>query len=230
MCSTFISRNHLNPRANIYLPRGKFSLNPNANVFVAKPEQYVPTNLIKTNTQFNRSWDIYGLSAPHFENISTSTSNLPDEIWLDYDVEMFSPLRGNADDLVYATIATFENIKHFINTSEVKIIIGAHATYSPSLNTTANTFGKILDAHDRPFVPNIFAKPPYIFNSNLNPSATIFTPNFYVDSVINYMNFNQGVRHRPCTQLYSLNPNADIFISRVPVNSVRATHELDETI
>ena len=111
-CSTFIVRNNLNPHANIYVPRGHFSLNPNANVFVAKPEQYVPTNIIKTNRQFNRSLDISGLSPPHFENISTS--NLPDDIWIDNDVEVFSPLRGNAENLVYATIATILLLSCFI--------------------------------------------------------------------------------------------------------------------
>ena len=47
-----------------------------------------------------------------------------------------------------------DNIKNFMNTSGVKVIIGAYATFYPGLNTMANTFGKLSDAHAyaRPFV------------------------------------------------------------------------------
>ena len=120
-----------------------------------------------------------------------------------------------------------ENIKNFLNPNVVKVIIGANAIYSSSLNTMANTFGKPFDAHAWHLVPNIFAKPSYIFNSNLNPSAAIFIPNFHVDSIIKYMIFNQFFTPHLCTQKYSLNPNAECFIPRVSINPVLQTDDLN---
>ena len=69
-------------------------------------------DLITTNSQFNTSFDNSRLSAPPCENLSTP--NLPDDNWLENDVEMFSPIRGNADNLVYATIATILLLSCFI--------------------------------------------------------------------------------------------------------------------